>query len=33
VTPSVEDAVRLDPRLNDEQKDTLVRVYRSFAGP
>lgn len=33
VTPSVEDAVRLDPRLNTEQKETLIRVYRSFAGP
>jgi transcriptional regulator with XRE-family HTH domain len=32
-TPSVEDAVRLDPRLNTEQKETLIRVYRSFAGP
>lgn len=32
-TPSVEDAIRLDPRLNDEQKETLVRVYRSFTGP
>jgi transcriptional regulator with XRE-family HTH domain len=33
VTPSVEDAVRLDPRLTSEQKDTLIRVYRSFSGP
>ena len=33
VSPSVEDAIRLDPRLNDEQKDTLVRVYRSFTTP
>ncbi len=32
-TPGVEDAVRLDPRLNAEQKETLIRVYRSFAGP
>lgn len=31
-TPSVEDAIRLDPRLNTEQKDTLTRVYRGFAG-
>ena len=31
--PSVEDAIRLDPRLNSEQKDTLLRVYRSFTGP
>lgn len=30
--PSVEDAIRLDPRLNDEQKETLTRVYRSFTG-
>jgi transcriptional regulator with XRE-family HTH domain len=33
VTPSVEDSIRLDPRLNDEQKETLLRVYRSFTGP
>ena len=33
VAPSVEDAVRLDPRLNAEQKETLIRVYRSFTGP
>lgn len=26
----VEEAVRLDPRLNAEQKTTLLRVYRSF---
>jgi transcriptional regulator with XRE-family HTH domain len=31
--PSVEDAIRLDPRLSDEQKETLTRVYRSFTGP
>ena len=31
--PSVEDAIRLDPRLNAEQKETLTRVYRSFTGP
>ena len=32
VSPSVEDAIRLDPRLNDEQKETLTRVYRGFVG-
>lgn len=32
VSPSVEDAIRLDPRLNSEQKDTLIRVYRGFTG-
>jgi transcriptional regulator with XRE-family HTH domain len=33
VRPEVEDAIRLDPRLTDDQKDTLIRVYRGFAGP
>jgi transcriptional regulator with XRE-family HTH domain len=28
--PSVEDAIRLDPRLSAEQKDTLTRIYRGF---
>lgn len=28
--PSVEDAIRLDPRLDADQKDSLIRVYRSF---
>ena len=28
----VEDAIRLDPHLNTEQKDTLLRVYRGFVG-
>ncbi len=28
----VEEAVRLDPGLTDDQKDTLIRVYRAFAG-
>jgi transcriptional regulator with XRE-family HTH domain len=32
VNPSVEDAIRLDPRLNPEQKETLTRVYRGFVG-
>lgn len=27
---SVEDAIRLDPRLTVEQKETLIRVYQSF---
>jgi transcriptional regulator with XRE-family HTH domain len=29
-TTSVEQAVRLDPKLTTEQKDVLIRVYRSF---
>jgi transcriptional regulator with XRE-family HTH domain len=33
VRPEVEDAIRLDPRLTDDQKDTLIRVYRGFVGP
>lgn len=33
VRPNVEEAIRLDPRLSEEQKDTLLRVYRGFAGP
>jgi transcriptional regulator with XRE-family HTH domain len=28
----VEAAVRLDPRLTVDQKDTLIRIYRSFLG-
>ena len=28
----VEEAIRLDPRLTTDQKDTLIRVYRAFAG-
>lgn len=28
----VERAIRLDPQLSEEQKDTLLRVYRGFAG-
>ncbi len=27
---SVEDAIRLDPRLSAEQKETLIRVYQGF---
>ena len=27
----VEEAIRLDPHLSSEQKDTLLRVYRGFA--
>ena len=30
--PSVEDAIRLDPRLTTKQKQTLLSVYRDFAG-
>jgi transcriptional regulator with XRE-family HTH domain len=26
----VEQAIRLDPRLSEDQKDTLIRVYRGF---
>lgn len=33
IRPSVEETIRLDPRLNTEQKETLIRVYRGFAGP
>lgn len=29
----VEEAIRKDPLLSDDQKDTLIRVYRGFAGP
>jgi transcriptional regulator with XRE-family HTH domain len=29
-TPSVEEAVRADPRLNDDQRAALLSVYRSF---
>jgi transcriptional regulator with XRE-family HTH domain len=28
----VEEAIRMDARLNDDQKDTLIRVYRGFVG-
>jgi transcriptional regulator with XRE-family HTH domain len=28
--PTVEDAVRADPRLNDDQRKALLSVYRSF---
>jgi transcriptional regulator with XRE-family HTH domain len=30
--PSVEEAIRLDPRLSDRQKETLLSVYRDFTG-
>lgn len=30
-SPDVEHAIRLDPKLTDEQKETLLRVYRGFA--
>ena len=30
VSPGVEEAIRLDPRLDEAKKDALVRVYRSF---
>jgi transcriptional regulator with XRE-family HTH domain len=30
--PSVEEAIRLDPRLEPAQKDALMRVYRSYLG-
>jgi hypothetical protein len=29
-TPRVEEAIRLDPRLSTEQKETLIQVYRGF---
>ncbi|MGA8534162.1 MAG: helix-turn-helix transcriptional regulator [Candidatus Tumulicola sp.] len=28
----VEHAIKLDPRLTVDQKDALIRIYRSFAG-
>lgn len=31
-TPSVEQAIQLDPRLDAAQKDALIRTYRSFIG-
>jgi transcriptional regulator with XRE-family HTH domain len=31
-TGGVEEAIRLDDALNAEQKETLLRVYRSFRG-
>src|SRR5919204_725076 len=30
--PSVEDAIRVDPKLTTKQKQTLLSVYRDFAG-
>jgi transcriptional regulator with XRE-family HTH domain len=33
VHTDVEEAVRLDPALTEEQKDILIRVYRGFVGP
>lgn len=30
--PSVEQAIRLDERLEPKQKETLIRVYRSLIG-
>ncbi|MGZ4105123.1 MAG: helix-turn-helix domain-containing protein [Actinomycetota bacterium] len=30
-TPTVELAIRMDPKLSHEQKKSLIRVYRSFA--
>jgi transcriptional regulator with XRE-family HTH domain len=31
--PGVEDAVRLDDALTEEQKDSLIRLYRLFTRP
>jgi transcriptional regulator with XRE-family HTH domain len=28
--PGVEDAIRLDARLSEDQKDTMLRIYRGF---
>ena len=28
--PGVEEAIRLDPTLSADQKDTLIRIYRGF---
>jgi transcriptional regulator with XRE-family HTH domain len=33
VAHDVEEAIRLDPTLTDDQKETLLRVYRGFVGP
>ncbi len=33
ISPSVEEAIRLDPRLSTDQKETLLRVYRGFTTP
>ena len=30
--PGVEEAIAADGRLTEEQKETLIRVYRGFAG-
>lgn len=32
VSDQVEAAIKLDPRLTTEQKETLMRVYRGFIG-
>jgi transcriptional regulator with XRE-family HTH domain len=29
-TPDVEHAIRLDPRLSADQKETLIRIFRGF---
>lgn len=31
--PTVEEAIRLDARLSTDQKQALIRVYRSFVRP
>ena len=31
-TPGVEQAIHLDDRLSSEQKESLIRVYRTFTG-
>jgi transcriptional regulator with XRE-family HTH domain len=31
-TPGVEEAIRVDPELSAEQKETLIRVYRGLTG-
>lgn len=33
IQPTVEEAIRLDPRLNTDQKETLLRIYRGFTTP
>jgi transcriptional regulator with XRE-family HTH domain len=30
IGPGVEQAIRLDPQLSPDQKDTLTRIYRGF---
>ena len=31
--PGVEEAIRVDPSLSTDQKETLIRIYRGFVEP